>query len=269
MLPELTRARCERAVRDLRRSQRNELTNLIESVEADLECRLDGFMPLWSKPALTSAGRRAAEDELIQMLREATDSNRYRLHGRPILSRRNGVHIDELTSAGRNRDRHAEVVVKELATRIQRARSLRGRGGRYGMIAGGLGSEALAELPIEELTDEQLGALTGEFRVAVQRYRQLVTQALRREHPVVMRCLRRAYDQMAAEGVGDGAYRELFTEVEQNVLDLIVGGRLTWRKLVAQKLGLTSNPRRIYAPRRRPMAETIPITPHPLVALAA
>ena len=238
----VSQARLLSAARNLRRSYRAIITAMINDIELDLESRFGGHLPISSTVVRLPNGSRAAEAELVDMLREATNGGRYSLPGRRILSRSGGIAIDELTSRADFRDRDPETVVKELAASIDHARRLRGRGGRYGCIGSGLSGETYAEVALDSCDDVALESiqslLLGMLEDAAQRLGHQVQFALQRYDQESEQCFQRYFQVLASEKASDADYREIFEPEHQSVLDLVMTSRLSWKMLAAEKLGL-------------------------------
>jgi hypothetical protein len=227
---------------------------MIDGIEYDLESSIGGYLPISSSVPRLASGRRAAEAELIDMLRVATNGGRYGLPGRRILSRFGGVAVDELTSSAHFRDQDPEMVIKAVADAIDHARRLRGRGGRYGCLGSGLSGEIFAEVATDARDDAMLESiqalLLGALEEAANRLGHQVQFALARCDADSQHCLRRYFQVLSSEKVPDEEYRAIFDVDQQSVLDLVVCGNLGWKVLAAEKLGLerTSRRTRTYHP---------------------
>lgn len=261
----LSKGQIRRAVIRLRQIVRDtEVTPLLDELERGMQHDYESWLPIVYRQPRSKNGRFTINYNLTPVS-QATRGY-YRPCGMRVLSRDHGVGLDEFSDvrggSGSGMDQAA--AAQELADRLETSRSLRGRGGRYGMISRGLGSFYAGMFGGQDL--EWWLAGTAEEATA-KIAKELRSLMLRPPESQELKLARQEAWQLLEEQGNDRAWYELarsyawFDQPATQLLDLLVAyADLNWSHVATVKLGLVPNPR----PRARRQPQAAPAARPPI-----
>lgn len=240
----VSKTQARRALLALRRRSRDgDLAAAIKEMEGHLEHRYGSFFPLNS----LSRGNK----DYLDILRQGTRRNLYRLNGQKLLQGGSLSEVDELDWSDH---RPLLQIVLEIADLADTCYALRGRNGSFGwgMLSNGFSRLALTVVdPAEGLHE----LLIGQLESAADQFAKQVEAALEMmaESPVTQ-LLRQEYYRLADEAAEDYWFCQLLTnpdhqlvsETESFVLYTLMADpqkprRCSWQAMAAAKLGILSN----------------------------
>lgn len=240
----VSKTQAQRALLGLRRNIRDsDLANAVGSLEGQLEHRYGSFFPLNS----LSRGNK----DLIDILRQGTRGNRYRLNGQRLLE---GGSLSEVDELDWSQNRPLLQIVLEIADMADTCYALRGRNGSlgWGMMSRGFSRTAMSVVESDEPTAE---LLTGQlYAAAADLVKQAEAALAQPDETPAVTMLRQEFYWLADRAAPDSEFGWLLTAPDHGLLtqreaaaltvlmsDPLRPRRCSWEAMAADKLGIRPN----------------------------